>query len=132
MSNSLKKPHFVGPVPDELAFRGVRGQYSQMITDQWTIKVSTGNNVFIIADDICMIVNIVEGHDGICVVCRTFSDKSIFFKYPFKSDFLNIYSVSQVSEQCMYTKVCTVKQKCVLLPHRRGFLSVPILHSLKK
>ncbi|XP_049425227.1 uncharacterized protein LOC125884374 isoform X1 [Epinephelus fuscoguttatus] len=132
MSYSLKRPHFVGPVPDELAFRGVRGQYSQMITDQWTIKVSTGDNVFVIADEICMIVNIVECHDGIYVVYRNFSDKSTFFTYPFNSDFLNIYSVSQVSEQCMYAKVCTVKQKCVLVPHRRGFVTIPILHSLKK
>ncbi len=103
-----------------------------MITDQWTIKVLTGDNVFVIADDICMIVNIVECHDGIYVVCRTFSDMSTFFTYPFNSDFLNIYSVSQMSEQCMYAKVCTVKQKCVLLPHRGGFVTIPILHSLKK
>lgn len=91
MATSLKRPHFVGPVPNELAVKGVRGQYSQMFSDQWTIKVSTGDNVFVIADDICLIVNIVDCHDGI-----------------------------------------TVMQKCVLLLHRRGFVSVPILHSLNK
>lgn len=103
-----------------------------MITDQWTIKVSTGDNVFIIADDICLIVNIVDCHDGNYVVYQTFSDKSIFFTYHFNSDFLNIHIVSQVSKQGMYAKACTVLQKCVLLPHRRGFVSVPNLHSLKK
>lgn len=131
MSYSLKRPHLVGPVPGELAVRGVGMQYSQMITDQWTIKVSTGDNVFIIADDICLVVNVVECHDDIYVVYRTFLDKSIFFTYPFNSDLLNIYCVSQVSEQCMYAKICTVKQKCVLLPNRIGFVAMPILHSLK-
>lgn len=105
MATSLKRPHFVGPVPNELAVKGVRGQYSQMFSDQWTIKVSTGDNVFVIADDICWIVNIVDCHDGIYVVYQTFLDKSIFFTYPFNSDFLNIYSVSKVSSYS-YAKMC--------------------------
>jgi len=65
---SLKMPHFVGPVPNELASRKVNGQYSQMVSNQWTIKVSTGNNVFAIAGDICKIDNIIECHDGIYLV----------------------------------------------------------------
>ena len=131
-SVSLKKPHFVGPVPNELASRKVKGQYSQMVSNEWTIKVSKGNNVFAIADDICKIDNIVECHDGIYLVYRRFSDKSIFFAYPFSSDFLNIYSVSQLSEQCMFARVCAVAYTCVLLPHRSGFVSIPILHSVKR
>lgn len=130
-SVSLKKTHFVGPVPNELASRKVKGQYSKMVSNQWTIKFSTGNNVFAIAGDICKIVNIVECHDGIYLVYRRFSDKSIF-TYPFSSDFLNIYSVSQLSEQCMYANVCAVAYKCALPPHRRGFASIPILHSVKR
>ncbi|XP_073669952.1 uncharacterized protein [Paramisgurnus dabryanus] len=129
---SLKKPHFVGPVPNELASRKVKGQYSQMVSNKWTIKVSTGNNIFAIAGDICQIDNIVECHDGIYLVYRRFSDKSIFFTYPFSSDFLNIYSVSQLSEQYMYANICAVAYKCVLLPHQRGFVSIPILHSVKQ
>lgn len=78
MPNTLKKAHFVGPIPDGLASKGVQGQYSQITTEQWTIKVSTGDNVFFIADDICMIDNTVECHDGIYVISRTFLYKSIF------------------------------------------------------
>lgn len=64
---------------------------------QWTIKVSTGDNVFILVD-ICLIVNIVDCYDGIYVVYQTFLDNSIFFTYPFNSDFLNIHIASQVSK----------------------------------
>ena len=130
-SVSLKKPHFVGPVPNELASRRVKGQYSQMVPDQWTFKVSTGDDIFVIASDICRIHNIVECHDGIYLVYRRFSNKSVFFTYPFSSDFLNIYSVSQLSEQYLSAKVCAVAHKCVLFPHRGGFVSMPIQHSVK-
>lgn len=127
----LKKPHFVGPVPYELTSRGVKGQYSQMDCDHWTIKISTGNNTFVIAGHICRIHNIVECRDAIYVVYQKFSNKSAFFSYPFTSDFLNIYSVSLVSEQYFYAKVCAIAYKCVLLPHRGGFVSIPIQHAVK-
>ena len=130
-SVSLKKPHFVGPVPNELASRRVKGQYSQMVPDQWTFKVSTGDDIFVIASDICRIHNIVECHDGIYLVYRRFSNKSVFFTYPFSSDFLNIYSVSQLSEQYLSAKVCAVAHKYVVFPHRGGFVSMPIQHSVK-
>lgn len=88
----LKKQHFDGPIPDGL---DVKGQYGQLDTDQWTMKVSRGNNIFLIGDDICVIDNIVECINGIYVVYRVFSDKKVFFTYPFSSDLLNMYCVSQ-------------------------------------
>lgn len=40
-------------------------------------------------------------------------------------------SVSLVSEQYFYAKVCAIAYKCVLLPHRGGFVSIPIQHAVK-
>ncbi|KAK0155404.1 hypothetical protein N1851_002202 [Merluccius polli] len=128
-SVSLKKAHFVGPVPNELASRGVKGQYSEMVGDQWTIKISTGDNTFVINGDICRVYNVVECTDATYIVYKRFSNKSVFFTYPFSSDFLNIFSVSLLSEHYVFAKVCAVAHKCVLLPHRGGFVAIPIQHS---
>ncbi|XP_041859966.1 uncharacterized protein LOC121651668 [Melanotaenia boesemani] len=125
---SLKKQHFDGPVPDGL---DVQGQYGQLDTDQWTMKVSRGNNIFLIGDDICVIDNIVECISGIYVVYRVFSDKKDFFTYPFSSDLLNIYSVSQALGTIKYAELSAVRRKCIALPYRRDFVVMPLLHSSK-
>ncbi|KAK0154734.1 hypothetical protein N1851_002949 [Merluccius polli] len=130
-SVSLKKAHFVGPVPNELASRGVKGQYSEMVGDQWTIKISTGDNTFVINGDICRVYNVVDCTDATYIVYKRFCNKSVFFTYPFSSDFLNIFSVSLLSEHYVFAKVCAVAHKCVLLPHRGGFVAIPIQHLVR-
>ena len=70
-----------------------------MHTEQWTRKVSTGNNVFIIGNDVCSICNIVECFDGVYVLYRAFTKRSSFYAFPFSSDFLNVYRVSHLSDE---------------------------------
>lgn len=118
----LTKQHFDGPVPDGLH---VKGQYGQLDTDQWTMKVSR-------EDDICLIDNIVECINGIYVVYRVFSDKKVFFTYPFSSDLLNIYYASQAIGPIKYAELSAVTRKCIALPHRRDFVVMPLLHSSKQ
>lgn len=124
----LKKHHFDGPVPDGL---DVKGQYGQLDTDQWTMKVSRGNNIFLIGDDICMIDNIIECISGVYVVYRVFSDKKVFFTYPFSSDLLNMYCVSQAIGPIKYAELSAVTRKCIALPHRRDFVVMPLLFTSK-
>lgn len=124
-STSLKIQHFDGPIPDEL---DVKAQYTQLHTDKWTMKISPGNNIFFIGEDVCVIKNIVSCPDGIHIVYKVFSERSLFFQYPFRSDFLNIFCVSHPSDRIKCAKVSEVTKKCVALPHRGGFVVIPLLH----
>ncbi|XP_030580612.1 uncharacterized protein LOC115776952 isoform X1 [Archocentrus centrarchus] len=123
---SFKKPHYVGPIIGGLS---VKAQYGEMTCDKWTVKVSTGDNVFVIGNDICCIHNIVECSDGVYVVYKEFSDKSLFFDYPFNSDYLNIYKISQTSDSFKCVKVSELVVKCTVLPHRDGFVAIPMFHA---
>ncbi|KAJ7998119.1 hypothetical protein DPEC_G00219260, partial [Dallia pectoralis] len=64
---ALRMQHYVGPVPDGLQ---ATAQYRQLQTKQWSIKVSTDNNVFAIDKDICVIYNIVQSVGGVYVVFK--------------------------------------------------------------
>lgn len=123
---SFKKQHFVGPLVDGLS---VKAQYGEMACDKWTVKVSTGDNVFVIGNEICIIHNIVECSDGVYVVYKEFSEKSLFFTYPFNSEYLNIHIISQTSDILKCVKASELVQKCVALPHRDGFVAIPLFHT---
>lgn len=100
-----------------------------MACDKWTVKISTGDNVFVIGNYICKIHNIVECSDGVYVVYQEFSEKSLFFTYPFNSDFLNIHTISQTSVIFKCAKASELVKKCVVLPHREGFVAIPMFHT---
>ncbi|KAA0721204.1 hypothetical protein E1301_Tti021589 [Triplophysa tibetana] len=70
-------------------------QYRQLQTDQWSMKVSTGDNVFAIYKDICVIHNIVQSVEGIYVVFKVFTQLEHFYNYPMSSDFLRVFIVSE-------------------------------------
>jgi len=93
------------------------------------LKVSTGNNVFVTGKEICMIHNILECSDGVYVVYKEFSEKSLFFTYPFNSDYLNIHTMSETLDIFKCVKASELVQKCVVLPHRDGFVAIPLFHT---
>lgn len=93
----------------------MKAQYTQLHTEKWTLKISTGNNIFIIGDDVCGIKNIVKCTGGIYIVYMVFSERSLS-QYPFTSDFLSIFCVSHPSGQIKCAKVPEVTKKCVALP----------------
>lgn len=69
-SKALRVQHYVGPVPDGLQ---ATAQYRQLQTEQWSMNVSTGDNVFAIDKDICVIHNMVQSVEGIYVVFKVFT-----------------------------------------------------------
>lgn len=91
-----------------------------------------GNNIFFIGDDVGVINNIVKCTDRVYIVYKVFSERSLFFKYPFKSDFLHIFCVSQASGQINYAKVSDIIKKFIALPHKGSFVAMPLLHTLKQ
>ncbi len=107
----------------------MRAQYGEMTCDKWTIKVSSGDSVFVIGDEICCTHIIVECRDGVYVVYKEFSQKSLFFTYPFNFDFLNIYTISQTSDIPKCVKVTQLVHKCAVLPKRDGSVAIPLFHT---
>lgn len=122
---ALRMQHYVGPVPDGLQ---ATAQYRELQTERWSVKVSTGNNVFAIGRDICVIHNIVQSVEGIYVVFRVFTDMVNFFNYPISSDFLRVFIVSEPTGPFRVAKASQISHKCVLLPHKDKFVVMPLLH----
>lgn len=116
--------HFVGPVPDGLE---ATAQYRELQTEQWSMKGSTGDNVFAIDGDICVIHNIIQSVEGIYVVFKVLTEMETFFNYPMSSDFLRIFIVSQPIGPLKVAKASQVSHKCVLLPYKEGFVVMPLL-----
>lgn len=66
----LRKQHYVGPVPDGIQ---TEAQYRELHMEKWTMKVSTGDNVFAIGRDICSVNNIIQSMEGIYEVFQVFT-----------------------------------------------------------
>lgn len=94
---SLKKQHYVGPFVSGLL---VKAQYCEMACDKWTVKLSTGDNIFVIGNYICRIHTIVECSDGVYVLCKELSEKSLFFTYTFNSEYSYNFTDIRHTEMC--------------------------------
>lgn len=120
----LKMQHYVGPVTDGLE---VVAQYRELQTEQWLMKVSTGDNIFSLDGDICVVHNIIQSVDGIYVVYKAFTEMDIFYNYPMSSDF--VFTVSQPTGPFKVAKASQLSRKCLLLPYKDGYVVMPLLHS---
>ena len=122
---TLKREHFVGPI---VVGMGVQGQYGEMRCERWTVKLSTGDNIFLVGHKVCLVKNIIQNDNGVFIVYTEFSQQSPFYTYPFNSDRINIFVVSHASDELKSVEVSALQQKCVALPYRDGFVAIPLLH----
>lgn len=124
--STLRRQHFMGPIVGGMA---IKAQYGEMSTEKWTLRTSTGDNIFRLGNDIVCIQNIVECiGGGIYAIYKEYRRKSLFFSYPFSSDTLNIYIISEKSEIIKAANVSELDGKCVALPHRESFVAFLLLH----
>lgn len=122
---TLKREHFVGPI---VAGMGVNAQYGEMRGERWTIKLTTGDNMFLVGDKVCLIKNIIQNDNGVYAIYTEFSRQSPFYTYPFNSDRMNIFVVNDAYDELKSVDVSALRQKCVALPYRDGFVAIPLLH----
>lgn len=122
---TLKREHFVGPI---VVGMGVNAQYGEMRGERWTIKLTTGDNMFLVGDKVCLIKNIIQNDNGVYAIYTEFSRQSPFYTYPFNSDRMNIFVVNYASDELKSVEVSALRQKCVALPYRDGFVAIPLLH----
>lgn len=122
---TLKREHFVGPI---VVGMGVNAQYGEMRCERWTVKLTTGDNMFLVGDKVCLIKNIIQNDNGVYAIYTEFSRQSPFYTYPFNSDRMNIFVVNDASDELKSVEVSALRQKCVALPYRDGFVAIPLLH----
>lgn len=121
----LKREHFVGPI---VVGMGVNAQYGEMRVERWTIKLTTGDNMFLVGDKVCLIKNIIQNDNGVYAIYTEFSRQSPFYTYPFNSNRMNIFVINDQSDELKSVEVSALQQKCVALPYRDGFVAIPLLH----
>lgn len=122
-----KKQHRDGPI---LQQHQRLSQYKQLILPSVLLSCSFGDNCILVSDKIGLIRNILSGGEGYLLLVEWFRDNDNFFTSPLASSDLRIFHVRNLSETLSTIKVSDVTSKCVLVPHKHGFVTVPLIHHL--
>lgn len=102
--------------------------YSEFRFDSCCLKLSTGDNAAFLDNEVANICNIVQAEEKVYIFYNKFRSKVSHFKYPCDSGRFDIYYVKKLSKTLYFAEVCNIKHKLVLLPHREGFVGLPLLH----
>lgn len=89
--------------------------------------MSTGNNCVQLRNKGVVLVQnlVVEEH---ATVYKTFRNKTDLFAYPLPSSLLDIFHLSGLKDELLFTHATKVLQKFVLLSCEEGFAGMPLLH----
>lgn len=126
---AVKGEHCHGPLPIDV---NKFSQFSQIQLPLAFFSVHKGNNCVLIGNKVALIVNIVcesPEHQKFLVV-KEFLQKTNFFDIPLPSSDLLIYTVNNLSTECKVYSIEDVVCKCVLIPFRDRFVSMPLVHTL--
>jgi len=130
VQNSLKKKHFKGPLTSDT----IDPQYTIFVLNN--IKIKTNNNAdcyILTTDDVVIkVLNIAhfKSNNNIAIVGVPFLFKKNMYEKPIKSCKLNIYVVSNLSENTKSITLSEIKQKMMVLPlNEIEFIALPIMHS---
>jgi len=80
-------------------------------------------------DCVARVVNIVKD-DDIYLLCRRYSQQHNYFSYPMDSSDLHIYKVKRLSSKIFKVPLESILCKCVMLPLKKYFIAIPLIHSL--
>ena len=125
---SRPRPHNDGPVTSDIS---VRGQYRLLQLDKFCIKLSQGDcHMQLVNGDIVSVQNIIAGHDGyIGLIYRKFEVVGDFFTYPVESRTVGISQLVSASNRLHQCSVAEVARKYLLLPYKRNFVGIPLVHT---
>jgi len=123
----LQKPHDQGPVPNGL---NVKAQYAKMQFSNFSVQMCTGNNCVQLKNkDVVVVKNlVVEEHGETFIVYSTFRNKADLFVYPLPSSQLDIFLLSGLKDELLFTQATNLLRKFVLLPCKEHFAGLPLLH----
>nr|XP_047142227.1 uncharacterized protein LOC124816627 isoform X1 [Hydra vulgaris] len=120
---SLKRLHSNGPT---LGYYGK--QYLKVEYAGFTYFCANSNNCALLdSGKVVLIENVIDA-DNIMIITRVFGLKENFYTYPCESSLLNIFKVSQLSDQFFACPITSIVKKCLLLPRETYFVSFALLH----
>lgn len=128
-SGVVKKEHRNGPLPpDKNNFLQFREVHLPIVF----LSVFQGDNCVLIANKVALVRNILceAVENDKFVVYEEFLHAENFFENPLQSKDLRIFLVSDMSGEFKCCKLSDISCKCVLLPFKDSFVSIPLLHTL--
>ena len=126
----VKKEHHNGPLPRAYA---TYLQFEQLcLPKSFFLSLKQGNNCILARGKVGIIRNILSpsenSHERVLIV-ENFRNLNNFYTEPLPSSDLRIFQVGHLSGDIVAVNMNEVSCKCVLLPYRNSFVSVPLIHS---
>lgn len=103
------------------------------IEDGFTLKNDETNNYFLTKNNkICKMLNARDSKNNISIIARSFKNQKDFFEKPFKSSYLNIYTVDgELNSDEEIFQVEDVKCKLVNVKNKKENVFIPLIHTFR-
>ena len=126
----VKNEHHKGPLPREYA---TYLQFEQLcLPKSFFLSLGQGNNCILARGKVGIIRNILSPNENSLervLIVENFRNLNNFYTEPLPSSDLRIFQVGPLSGDIVSLNMNEVSCKCVLLPYRDSFVSVPLIHS---
>ena len=123
--HTVCKPNRGGFVPQNFPFCS---QFKELRMNDFSVNLTPRNNCLTINEEIVLVRNILSFESKISIVCQRFRDRTSFFSYPVKSDFLGIFQVWNLDSEFRIESVDNITPKNVILPYKQRFIVIPLIH----
>ena len=120
---SLKRIHSNGPT---LGYYGK--QYLKVEYAGFSYFSANSNNCALLDNGKVVLIENVIDADDVMIITRVFGLKENFYTYPCESSLLDVFRVSQLSDQFFAFPITSILKKCLLLPRENYFVSFALLH----
>ena len=120
---SLKRIHSNGP-----SFGYYRKQYLKVECAGYSYFSANPNNFTLLNNGKVVLIENVIDADDVMIITRAFRLKENFYTYPCQSSLLNVFRVSQLSDQFFAFPITSLLKKCLLLPRENYFVTFALLH----
>lgn len=122
--------HNRGPIIEN-SMRGE--QFSSLKFENITIKTNVASDSYLITKNkkLIKVINIIsnEGKSDGIIVCKYFKNSQPLFLNPIRSVDLDIYVVSNLSDELVWYHIYDISKKMILIPFNNEQILIPILHS---
>lgn len=107
-------------------------QYRSLETDNYSIKLNAIDSCFRVNGKIVVVKNLILKDADVYthIVYQAFRNTEDFFGTPVSSNLLGIQTVHDLKMQVKFSKLNQIQSKCVLLPYKRKFLSIPFTSNI--
>lgn len=121
-----RKQHHNGPVP--LFTSEAVLEYKEIISSEFCLKITEGDNCFKCDETIGLVQNVVMVRNDCYLVYKEFRCVGAFYEYPIDSQIYGTYLLSNLSRDLKVLKFDANVKKYVLLPFKDQFVGIPLLH----